>query len=481
MTISLQLDEDKLRRDVLNTLQSWGKSNELEGSELDKLTLTRTRRKSLLSDKPYAGQLVVNDILFTAIKALSEEDEQAAEILQERFLNKKKVQAVTNKLNFLNQDQTKRAQRNAIEHLTHILLKQEMAFRQAQIHTIESQLPPPPYNQSGLFGVEDSLATLTTQLLVETVPWVIVITGIGGIGKTSLADALLRCVIPYFQYDSIIWLRIESEKSYSASTLSDKLVADYMMSQLALKLCPEMSADTNSEQRNIGVRQALKANPCLIVVDNLEFELDAAYLFRYVNDLANPSKFLMTSRTRPPGRVGIYVHPLTDLSLTAATQLINHHAQDIGLTDLVDIKEADVLPIYEIIGGNPLALKLVVSLAAILPLPQIMADLTQARTGQIENMYRRIYQVVWESLSEDARTLLEMMPLASASGMGEQQMAAVSGLPQKRMWTAITELVQRSLLEVWGTIHERRYGLHHLTEAFLKTDIIGLPGESCDD
>jgi hypothetical protein len=128
-------------------------------------------------------------------------------------------------------------------------------------------------------------------------------------------------------------------------------------------------------------------------------------------------------------------------------------------------------------GGNPLALKLIVSLATVLPLPQVLTDLVHAHVGQIEQMYRRIYQSVWESLSDNARTLLEIMPMAAANGMGEAQMQAISGLPKRQLWAAITELAHRSLLEVRGTVQERRYGIHHLTESFLKTDIIGLPDE----
>jgi hypothetical protein len=476
MLLSHQLDEKQLKQDVLDALHNWKKSSEELGSQLEKLSLIRSRRKTLLPDKPYASRLAVNSILLEGIEALEKEDEQAARILRLRFLDRETVQAVTNTLGHLNKDQTNRSQRNAIEQLAHILVKQEMAFRQTQIHLLESQLPPPPYNQSGLFGVKEALVTLASHLLQETGPWVMILSGIGGIGKTSLADALVRHIMRFFQFDTVIWIRTATEQ-LGTEQFSNSLIVEYVMGQVANHLCPDMVANTPVEKRNLAVRQALKDNPHLVVIDNLEVEMDAVHLFSYVSDLANPSKFLITSRTRPLGLGGIYIHTLTDLSLESAAQLIRHHAQDIGLRDLTQATEAEVEPIYNVTGGNPLALKLMVSLATVLPLPEVLVDLVHAHVGQIEQMYRRIYQSVWESLSKNARALLEIMPMAAANGMGESQMQAISGLPKRQLWAAITELAHRSLLEVRGTVQERRYGIHHLTESFLKTDIIGLPDE----
>ena len=64
------------------------------------------------------------------------------------------------------------------------------------------------------------------------------------------------------------------------------------------------------------------------------------------------------------------------------------------------------------------------------------------------------------------------MTLVAESGALPEQMQAICGLDEDGFWTAVHELVARSLLEVQGTLQERRYGIHRLTETFLRREII---------
>jgi len=79
---------------------------------------------------------------------------------------------------------------------------------------------------------------------------------------------------------------------------------------------------------------------------------------------------------------------LSGLTENDVAQLIRHHAQEIGLDEMAQTKKSDVQTIYNLVGGNPLAIKLIVGLANILPLPQILEDLTRASLDKVEAMYR---------------------------------------------------------------------------------------------
>ena len=68
------------------------------------------------------------------------------------------------------------------------------------------------------------------------------------------------------------------------------------------------------------------------------------------------------------------------------------------------------------------------------------------------------------------------MPLVAATGALPEQMQMMSGLEDDAFWTAVHELSTRSLLEIRGTIHERRYSIHRLTETFLRTEIVQWEG-----
>ena len=168
---------------------------------------------------------------------------------------------------------------------------------------------------------------------------------------------------------------------------------------------------------------------------------------------------------------------MEELPFSDAAALIRHHAATIGLIELAEGEDSDIQGIYDVAGGNPLALKLIVSLALVLPYDQILTDLAESHPGPIEDLYQFIYLESWRSLSANAQALLQAMPLVAVTGALVDQMMAISGLKEEEFWSTVRELVSRSLLEVRGTIHKRRYGIHRLTETFLHTEIIHWPEE----
>jgi hypothetical protein len=196
------------------------------------------------------------------------------------------------------------------------------------------------------------------------------------------------------------------------------------------------------------------------------------FILERVREFSNPSKFIITSRSRPTVSAPAYFVSIEELPLHDAADLLRFHAKAIGLDELAQSEDKDLQPIYDLTGGNPLALKLVASLASVLPLSTVLADLAASRPGPIEDLYRYIYWESWRSLSPAAQALLQSMPLIAESGALPEQMMQISNLEALAFWPAVTELITRSLLEVRGSVHERRYGIHQLTDSFLRTDII---------
>lgn len=468
MTRLSSFDYKELKNSVHAALRAWQSFDNTPENLLANLVLVQEQRRTLPDTSPSNLRLATNQILITHINELEKHNQQNARVLTMRFIDGDIIQKVANKLH-LSADQVKRQQRDAIESLARLLLANETTARHTRAQAMEASLTPPTYTT--LFGIDKLHNTLVNKLLLSGPPWVLAIVGIGGIGKTSLADVAVRNVIRQFQFEKVIWLRINASMVSNDSTLSH-LTLDNLMIQLAQQLCPHLSPETPTELRNVQVRQTLKTIPYLVVIDNLELEADSAFLLPLLNDLANPSKFLLTARTHAPGQVGVFSLPLKELSLQDAADLIRHHAQHINFGDLADASLDGLQPIYDVIGGNPLALKLVVGLAAVHPLSEVLEDLIAIRSGQIETLYRHIYWHAWNTLGQDSRALLEVMPMAASIGIVPEQMMAMSDLNKKQLWPAINELINRSLLEVGGTTWERRYRIHRLTEAFLRTEII---------
>jgi hypothetical protein len=418
-------------------------------------------------NNPVALRLATNQVLLEGIEELALRNSNGARVLSARFPDDKTIRMVANKLN-VSQDQVSRLQRAAIHDLTAILLRRETALREGRAQTMEAFLPPPTYDC--LFGFEKVRRLLLEQIAAEGSPGLLTIVGIGGIGKTALADAVTRQIIRENGFEQIAWLRLDAQSMSGSQALDESWQS--LVSMLAERLWPEMPVNSSAAELIVRVRQGLKSRPHLIVIDNLESEADLSVLLEHLADLAGPSKFLLTTRIRPAGQSGVFSVTLDELDFDDTAALLRHHARTIGVPDLAQASNEEVATIQALTGGNPLAVKLVVSLASVLPLCQILEDLAHSRPGRVEEMYRHIYWAAWQTLSPEARRLLQAMPLVAESGGRPEQLQAISQLSQRELWPAISELASRSLLEIRGTVWDRRYGIHRLTQTFLCTDII---------
>lgn len=458
---------EELHDKVHAALRAWEKVHTDFGDLLDDLLLFREAYAANSADMDALPRITTNQILRDAIDRLSEQNEEQAAILRHRFLEGHKLRR-TASLTDATIDQVRKRQRDAISQLATILAYDESYLRHLRVHEIESTLPPSTY--ASLFGFDEAIAILLEELLHPTASWVLAIMGIGGIGKTALADALMRRAIRHFRFHEYIWLRVDPN-DFDQERVDFESAIDLLAHRLAEQIAPEVTGNVPMNERMARVRQVLKETPHLIVIDNLETRSSTAYLMRQLQDWANPSKFLVTTRIRPIGEASIFGHTLDELNEQDSAQLIRHHALSIGQKDLAEATDEQARHIYEAVGGNPLALKMVISLAATMPISLILNDLQMVHTPEVEALYNRIYQRAWMAISPAQRLLLQSMPLIAETGGTLTQLKAISGLADHELWPAINELVNRSLIELRGTTWNQSYGIHRLTGSFLQTNI----------
>lgn len=132
---------------------------------------------------------------------------------------------------------------------------------------------------------------------------------------------------------------------------------------------------------------------------------------------------------------------------------------------------AQLAGVYEVVGGNPLALKLVVGQICALSLSQVLANLKQAQGQKVDQLYSYIYWQTWRTLAPESRQALLAMPLVSRQGGTFVHLAAVSELREAELSHALDELVAFSRVEVGGKLERRLYRIHRLTETFLLTEV----------
>jgi hypothetical protein len=459
--------KETLSQALHSALKSWFAPGKSDGEEpLDQLHLVKRRKKQPDGPDPNNRRLHLNEVLLEALDQLGEQNSSASQLLRDRFLENQLLKEVAKSRN-VDHHTISRQQKAALAELAEVVYQQEMALRQTLIAEMETHLPPPTYTE--LFGVDELLNQLVEQLTAVSHPHLISVLGIGGIGKTSLADAAVRRVIPTFRFDQVVWLRLEYQ-TLDGRSRSPEHSWQQIIDGIAGHIWPDSYRDVDQKQREIQVRHRLKQTPYLVVIDNLEAEEDTAYVLAHLSDLADPSKFLLTTRTQPAGETAVFTLSLSELNRADAEALMRHHAERSAIS-LDEATAADFDAIYECVGGNPLALKLVIGQLRDISLPHILDNLVAQRGENITAMYDRIYQRAWNLLTPDAQTVLGSMQLVSEEGATANYLKEISDLGDDALWRAIHILNQRSLIEVRGTLHERRYGIHRLTRTFLQKHI----------
>ena len=471
----LQISEEESQEmyDALRlALKSWHRQNAASKTLMAHLMAVQHEQKEFnAGDNPALLRAATNQVLTNAIGDLEKENARCAEVLRLRFQESKTILEVANMLN-LSSHQISRIQRDGIEQLVDIIQGGEQDIRRERAKTLESILPPPTYSR--LFGVGDLCQLLVMQLTEPGVPWVVVLVGMGGLGKTALADYATRALIQNLTFAEVIWLKAEPPHSLSGRSRQPRLTYEKIVNELLANLSPNASPTLRIEEKEAQIRQLLKAESHLIIIDDLEAAEDTAFLLNHLTGFANPSKFLLTTRTAVTKQAAVSDILLDELSLKDAADFMRHFAAEIGISAFAEATDDDIEKIYGLIGGNPQAIKMVIAQLDILPLPRLLDRLLDDMPTEVDKMYKHIYRQTWQTLSENGRKLLRAMPLVTEPANADY-LLSISGLSEGELWPAIEELRHRSLLEIQGDLHERLYGIHRLTDTFLRAEIVNLP------
>jgi hypothetical protein len=400
---------------------------------------------------------------------------ETAQILRLRFLDGLTAAATARQLN-LSPDLVYKRQRTAIQDLAQVLWQAEAEARNAKKSRILGRLEiaEPPR----LFGVDDKLTELTAALAGGGAPWLVAVVGIGGIGKTSLADAAVRALSTRPTFADVAWVSARQERfllwdglreqEEDAPALSVEGLLDAIIEPFGFRDLARLPLASKLDK----LRTRLKELACLVVIDNLETAADYRALIPELQGLVNPTKFLLTSRHSLHDFPGVLNLSLDELSAADSLALLRHEAGQRGLTAVAGAPDESLARVYEVAGGNPLALQLLLGQMHSLSLSRVVDDLRQAQGRRVEELYSFIYWQSWQLLNNAARRVLAIMPLVAESGGGLDQIAALSELDEEAMVAGLGQLVALSLVNVRGTLDERRYSIHRLTETFLLEQVL---------
>ena len=333
-------------------------------------------------------------------------------------------------------------------------------------------LPPPEY--AHLFGVADAQREVAGRLRRDDGPDFLSIEGLGGMGKTALARAVAFALAEDSDFDGIAWISARQTWLNDRGAIETTPDAATSLADIVARLATQLGfaelAGLSAADKLDRLAGFLKSTRQLIVIDNLESVSDVELLLPALMPLARPARFLLTSRQTLSHFPAVVRFPVRPLSPADSQALVEAELRRRGRPGA--LPAAEMAALYEVVGGTPLALKLVAAQMAHWPLPALLDNLRHARHTAPERLYTFIYQRAWLALGDSARQLLlSLLPLAP-DGEDVAWLRAMSFLPPDAFDEALGQLRDYSLLEMAGPDDAPRYRLHRLTTTFLQTEVL---------
>lgn len=467
-----QFDKSDRLKHLEEALKQW--HNPDQDVPLDPwLPYLSRKAKATLQEKVNNKFRATNQLLFDLLEELNESNPEAADLLKARYIDDKTGFAVANSLG-ISESGFYRRRREAIKALAELAYTLETNIRTNHITRLKNRLEPSSYHQ--LFGSTELRYKLVKLLHSQPDIRLFCLTGIGGIGKTSLADALVRDLIDLGSFEEIVWITARQHQfapwGEIQATEKPVLTAEQFLQAVDFQLCDPSSLPPPVNQILPALKRRMARQSHLIILDNLETTADYHELLPVLRELSQSAWCLLTSRFSLHEYGDVHTTNLAELDPASADAFIRDEARRRGIEELVGAPAETTDDIRHIAGGNPLALKLIIGQVQVRSLPRVLTDLSEARGQQVEALYEFIYRQAWDLLDEITRRVFVAMPLAARSGTTLAHLAALTGFEEEALYPALDLLIRLSLVDVGGTLTERRYHIHRLTETFLHKQVL---------
>lgn len=342
------------------------------------------------------------------------------------------------------------------------------------VQTLAPRIPNNLPRRAPFFGRHKDMEVVMRALSPEDRTWGVLIDGIGGIGKTSLAvEAAHRCQ-ESGRFEAFVFVSAKQhalapggvrEVTPAARTL------DEFLNETARAFDQPGIPKLASDPKRRALLDALRERPTLLVYDNLETlsKEEQEALADFLRELPQGCKAVITSRRR--GGEGSVWLRLEKLDWDAARQLIAAEAErDAALAaKLQRTGESGWQQLYDATGGSPLALSHTLGLMRVRPSLNLDAALDLLRGNRDADLQRFIFQEARRELTANDETALRALSFFAPSATFEAW-ADVAKLSRTELETTIDRLSALSLIDV--VAGEERYNLHPLTRNFVKSELL---------
>jgi hypothetical protein len=326
--------------------------------------------------------------------------------------------------------------------------------------------------QVDFVGRHDDLVRLLKALKDPGIP-LIVVKGIGGIGKTALAQEAVRRLATEEFFVQIVWRSTQAERFVGEGATHNE-VTDYSFDALLADILSQCgmasSAGAPTAVKLQAVREWLSGNRALIVLDNLETVPERDALVASLFEILGKGKLLITSRYALVHHRAFAID-LEGLSVEDGIDFLRKTATRQNNRNLMGANRATLTSIHNVTGGAPLAMMLVAGQMNYQPVDHVLKVIEKAGINELSyGFYSFIFRKCWDELDARSRRVLVAMRHFEGNPTADAVRHTVD-MGEEVFYPAATVLVQRSLLNVAVDARQARYSLHPLTRYFINTDI----------
>jgi tetratricopeptide (TPR) repeat protein len=157
-----------------------------------------------------------------------------------------------------------------------------------------------------------------------------------------------------------------------------------------------------------------------------------------------------------------------------ALALIHSEGRRLGLMSVEEAGERVLLHLYQATGGAPLAIKW--AMGQIKQKGQSLDTVLAALYEAKGDVFKDIFARSWSLLSEEARCVLIVLPIFTAS-VSQAAVEAASDVRHYALDGALGQLVEMWLVEATDDLgaDKRRYSIHPLTRSFASANLVQQP------
>lgn len=285
--------------------------------------------------------------------------------------------------------------------------------------------------------------------------------GVGGIGKTTLAIYIAQ-KYKRRKRAHVIWVTSKNEI----------LTLDKILNSIAhffdFTGIDSLPVDAKRDK----ILQVLKQNRSLLIVDNFETIENDAEIKAFLNSISANSKILITSRNNTmvsPDQVTLQVDTLTDKNAILLMR------KELEKNSRPELSAEEYKKLLGAIGGSPLAIKWSIGQIATNghTVDTICAQLRDGVIAGSVELFQNIFEMAWQELNDIQKDILYLLQFF-VTPVSAKALWKLSELTDETQFTCeLSKLLQLSLIDSnsESNVERRFFSLHSLTNSFVLTEL----------